>query len=201
MENGENRSGGENPEVIIKTNFGSLRAELFVDRAPKTVANFLRYARDGHYDGSLFHRVVAGFVIQGGGLTRGMYLKPTGEPIENEAGNGLKNDKYTLAAARLPTPHSATSQFFVNLADNNFLDHSAPTDDAFGYCVFGALRDCATASKSPTPSAKSKPRRAWDTKTRRDKMSSSNRRASSAKRKTRRSNRNRPRPSAASSGD
>ena len=129
------------PQIRIRTNYGTMTAELRPDLAPLTVANFLQYIRDGFYAGTLFHRVVPGFVIQGGGLGRGMYMKATRDPVENEAVNGLKNERFTLAMARLPTPHSATSQFFINLADNDFLDHSAPTDDGFGYCVFGKLAE------------------------------------------------------------
>ena len=128
-------------QVRIRTNYGTMTAELRPDLAPLTVANFLQYARDGFYDGTLFHRVIPGFVIQGGGLGRGMYMKATRDPVQNEAANGLKNERFTLAMARLPTAHSATSQFFINLADNQSLNHSAPTDDGFGYCVFGKLTD------------------------------------------------------------
>ena len=127
------------PQVRIRTNYGAMIAELRPDLAPLTVANFLQYAREGFYDGTLFHRVIPGFVIQGGGLGRGMYMKATREPVENEAANGLKNERFSLSMARLPTPHSATSQFFINLADNDSLNHKAPTDDGFGYCVFGKL--------------------------------------------------------------
>lgn len=127
--------------VRIRTNYGTMTAELRPDLAPLTVANFLQYAREGFYAGTLFHRAIPGFVIQGGGLGRGMYMKATREPVENEAANGLKNERFTLAMARLPTPHSATSQFFINLADNAPLDHSAPTEEGFGYCVFGRLVD------------------------------------------------------------
>ena len=129
------------PQIRIRTNYGTMIAELRPDLAPLTVANFLQYVRDNFYAGTLFHRVVAGFVIQGGGLGRGMYMKATRDPVDNEAANGLKNERFSLAMARLPTPHSATSQFFINLADNDFLDHTAPTDEGFGYCVFGKLVD------------------------------------------------------------
>ena len=127
--------------IRIRTNYGTMTAELRPDLAPLTVANFLQYAREGFYAGTLFHRAIPGFVIQGGGLGRGMYMKATREPVENEAANGLKNERFTLSMARLPTPHSATSQFFISLADNASLDHSAPTDEGFGYCVFGKLVD------------------------------------------------------------
>ena len=127
------------PQVRLRTNYGTMVAELRPDLAPLTVANFLQYVRDGFYGGTLFHRVIPGFVIQGGGLGRGMYMKPARDPVENEAANGLKNERFTLAMARLPTPHSATCQFFINLTDNDSLNHTAPTDEGFGYCVFGRL--------------------------------------------------------------
>ena len=132
-----------NPQVRIKTNFGAITAELFADRAPQTTANFLEYAAAGFYDNTLFHRVVPNYLIQGGGFERGMYLKAARAPIENEADNGLANRKWTLAIARTPEPHSATSQFFINLADNSALDHADKTDDGWGYCVFGEIRDGA----------------------------------------------------------
>lgn len=125
--------------VRIKTNYGSMTAELFAEQAPATVANFLRYAAAGFYNNTLFHRVIPNFMIQGGGLEPGMYIKATEAPLENEAANGLKNEKFTLAMARTPDPNSATSQFFINIADNAFLDYSAPTPEGFGYCVFGRL--------------------------------------------------------------
>ena len=128
-----------NPTVCIRTNYGAITAELYPDKAPMTVANFLQYVKKGFYDNTLFHRTIPNFMIQGGGLERGMYLKATDEPIQNEAANGMKNKKFTLAMARLPAPHSASSQFFVNVADNNFLDYKAPTDEEFGYCVFGKV--------------------------------------------------------------
>lgn len=125
--------------VILHTNFGAITLELDAQRAPDTVENFLRYAREGHYDGTLFHRVIDGFVIQGGGYTAGMQERPTRAPIQNEAHNGLKNVAYTIAMARTPNPHSATSQFFINLADNPFLDYTEPTPQGYGYCVFGRV--------------------------------------------------------------
>lgn len=125
--------------VCIKTNYGTMVAELYADKAPATVSNFMRYVESGFYSNTLFHRVIQNFMIQGGGLERGMYIKTTEAPIQNEAANGLKNEKYTLAMARTPDPHSATSQFFINTADNAFLDYTAPTDEGFGYCVFGKL--------------------------------------------------------------
>ena len=127
--------------VRIKTNYGAMSAELYPDKAPKTVENFLRYATGGFYDNTLFHRVIQNFMIQGGGLEAGMYTKTTEAPIENEATNGLKNEKFTLAMARTPDVHSATSQFFINVKDNDFLNHTAETDDGYGYCVFGRLVD------------------------------------------------------------
>lgn len=125
--------------VRLLTNYGAMVLELDAEKAPLTVDNFLRYVREGFYDGTLFHRVIPNFMIQGGGLERGMHQKPAGEPVENEAANGLKNVKWTVAMARLPAPHSASSQFFINTADNDFLDYTAPTEDGFGYCVFGRL--------------------------------------------------------------
>jgi peptidyl-prolyl cis-trans isomerase B (cyclophilin B) len=125
--------------VILHTNFGPITLELDADKAPETVANFLRYASEGHYDGTLFHRVIDGFMIQGGGYTEDMQQKPTRAPIQNEADNGLKNTAYTIAMARTPNPHSATSQFFINVADNPFLDYTEPTAQGYGYCVFGRV--------------------------------------------------------------
>lgn len=125
--------------VCIKTNHGTMKAELFDDKAPQTVENFLKYVNNGFFNSTLFHRVIKGFMIQGGGLEAGMYLKVCDSPINNEASNGIKNEKFTLAMARTPDPHSATAQFFINVADNDFLDFTAPTDEAFGYCVFGQL--------------------------------------------------------------
>jgi len=116
-------------------------AELNAEKAPVTVDNFLRYTRAGFYNNTLFHRVISGFMIQGGGLEHGMYLKANDAPIQNEAANGLKNEKFTLAMARTPDPHSATSQFFINIADNSFLDYVEPTDEKFGYCVFGRVTE------------------------------------------------------------
>jgi peptidyl-prolyl cis-trans isomerase B (cyclophilin B) len=129
-----------NPKVQLAiANFGSITVELDADKAPKTVANFLSYVNKGHYDGTVFHRVIPGFMVQGGGFAAGMKQKPTDEAIENEAGNGLKNDHYTLAMARTSAPHSATAQFFINVADNDFLNHSAPTPSGWGYAVFGKV--------------------------------------------------------------
>jgi peptidyl-prolyl cis-trans isomerase B (cyclophilin B) len=128
-------------DVRLHTGFGPITISLDADKAPKTVANFLEYVKNGHYDGTIFHRVINGFMIQGGGFAPGMKQKPTGTPVENEAGNGLRNDKYTLAMARTSDPHSATAQFFINVADNAFLNHSAPTAQGWGYCVFGRVTE------------------------------------------------------------
>ena len=123
--------------VELHTNKGVIRIELDAEKAPKSAANFLAYVKSGHFDGTIFHRVINGFMIQGGGFEPGMKQKPTQAPIPNEANNGLKNKRYTLAMARTNDPHSATAQFFINVADNAFLDHSAPTPQGWGYAVFG----------------------------------------------------------------
>ena len=125
--------------IKLHTNFGPITLELDAKAAPDTVANFVRYAKDGHYDGTLFHRVIDGFMIQGGGFTPAMEQKPTREPVQNEAANGLKNVAYSIAMARTPNPHSATSQFFINVADNAFLDYREPSASGYGYCVFGKV--------------------------------------------------------------
>ena len=125
--------------VELHTNHGVIRIELDADKAPKTVENFLNYVKNGLYDNTVFHRVINGFMIQGGGFEPGMKQKPTEAPIENEANNGLKNNKYTLAMARTNDPHSATAQFFINVSDNDFLNHSAPTQQGWGYAVFGKV--------------------------------------------------------------
>ncbi len=125
--------------IVLHTNHGSISVELDFAKAPDTAANFLTYAREGFYDGTLFHRVIPGFMIQGGGFTPGMRQKATRAPIRNEAGNGLHNEAGTLAMARTSDPHSATSQFFINVADNAFLNHKGPTPDGWGYCVFGRV--------------------------------------------------------------
>lgn len=125
--------------VRLHTNFGVIGIELDAERAPKTVENFLQYVRLGHYDNTLFHRVINGFMIQCGGFESGMRQKPTAAPIQNEAANGLRNSKYTVAMARTSDPHSATAQFFINVADNDFLNHSAPSGQGWGYCVFGKV--------------------------------------------------------------
>ena len=127
-------------KVRVLTNYGLMVLELDGEKAPLTTANFLRYVEAGFYDNTLFHRVISGKMIQGGGLERGMYLKTTDEPIANEAANGLKNQKFTVAMARLPAAsNSATSQFFINVDDNHFWDYTAPTNEEFGYCVFGRV--------------------------------------------------------------
>ncbi|MFY9315692.1 MAG: peptidylprolyl isomerase [Burkholderiales bacterium] len=125
------------PQVDLKTNFGTIRVELYPAKAPKTVANFLQYVKDGHYNGVIFHRVIPNFMIQVGGFEKGMKEKPTRAPIENEAKNGLKNDLGTLAMARTNQPHSASAQFFINLKNNDFLDY--PGQDGWGYAVFGKV--------------------------------------------------------------
>lgn len=127
--------------VEIETSEGTFRAELDDVKAPKSAANFVEYARSGHYDGTIFHRVIKGFMVQGGGFAPGMKQKPAGEPIANEAANGLRNSRYTLAMARTNDPHSATAQFFINTKDNGFLDHQAPSGQGWGYAVFGRVVD------------------------------------------------------------
>ncbi|NOZ38561.1 MAG: peptidyl-prolyl cis-trans isomerase [Gammaproteobacteria bacterium] len=125
--------------IKLNTNMGCIVIELDSEKAPNTAANFLQYARDGFYDGTIFHRVISNFMIQGGGMLPGMIEKQPREPIENEANNGLSNVKGSIAMARTQDPHSATAQFFVNIADNAFLDHSAPNAQGWGYCVFGKV--------------------------------------------------------------
>ncbi|MEW5837506.1 MAG: peptidylprolyl isomerase [Pseudomonadota bacterium] len=128
-----------NPRIQIATRLGDMIIELDAVAAPKTVANILRYVDEGFYAGTLFHRVIPGFMIQGGGLNADMSNKPNHAPVENEASNGLKNDRGTIAMARTSIPHSATSQFFINLKDNDFLNFSNPTPHGWGYCVFGKV--------------------------------------------------------------
>jgi peptidyl-prolyl cis-trans isomerase B (cyclophilin B) len=125
--------------VIIHTTFGDITLELDAEKAPKTVENFLSYARDGFYDGTIFHRVIDNFMIQGGGFEADMSQKSPGEPIENEADNGLKNDFGTVAMARTMDPHSATAQFFINVKDNDFLNHSGKNMQGWGYAVFAKV--------------------------------------------------------------
>ncbi|MBB2929493.1 MULTISPECIES: peptidylprolyl isomerase [Paraburkholderia] len=125
--------------VELHTNHGVIKLELNAEKAPKTVANFLNYVKSGHYDGTVFHRVIDGFMIQGGGFDAGMKQKPTEAPIENEANNGLKNERGSIAMARTNDPHSASAQFFINVADNDFLNHSSPTPQGWGYAVFGKV--------------------------------------------------------------
>ena len=129
----------EQPMVILKTTLGDITIKLFPDKAPVTVANFLAYVDSGHYNGTVFHRVIDGFMIQGGGFNRYMLQKPTQAPIKNEAANGLQNKRGTIAMARTSVVDSATSQFFINVVDNFFLDFRAPTPQAYGYCVFGEV--------------------------------------------------------------
>jgi len=124
---------------ILHTNFGAITIELDTEKAPKTAANFIEYAKSGHYDGTIFHRVIDGFMVQGGGFAAGMQQKPTRAPVENEANNGLKNDKYTVAMARTSDPHSASAQFFINVSNNDFLNFKSPTPQGWGYCVFGKV--------------------------------------------------------------
>ena len=128
-------------KAVIETSMGTITLELDDAKAPETVANFVRYANDGHYDGTIFHRVIDGFMIQGGGFTKDMNQKPTREPVRNEAMTGLKHRRGTIAMARTMVVDSATSQFFINLVDNDFLDFRSPTPQGFGYAVFGRVTD------------------------------------------------------------
>jgi len=123
--------------VLLSTNHGNIKIELDAEKAPKTAANFLAYVNAGHYNGTIFHRVIDGFMIQGGGFEPGMKQKPTRDTVDNEAANGLKNEAYTLAMARTSEPHSASAQFFINVKNNSFLDY--PGQDGWGYCVFGKV--------------------------------------------------------------
>ncbi|MFM7025488.1 MAG: peptidylprolyl isomerase [Limnohabitans sp.] len=128
------------PQVELHiAGMGVITLELDAEKAPKSTANFLAYVNKGHYDRTIFHRVIDGFMIQGGGFEPGMTQKPTDAPIDNEANNGLKNDKYTVAMARTQAPHSATAQFFINVGDNGFLNHTAPSLQGWGYAVFGKV--------------------------------------------------------------
>ncbi len=145
--------------VIMETNKGAITIELDGDKAPNTVANFLTYVKEGFYDGTIFHRVISNFMIQGGGFTEDMSQKTTHDPIKNEANNGLGNDTGTIAMARTGDPHSATAQFFINVKDNDFLNFSSETSQGWGYAVFGkvtegmdvvnAIKDVATTTKGP----------------------------------------------------
>jgi peptidyl-prolyl cis-trans isomerase B (cyclophilin B) len=130
-----------NPRVKMTTSLGDIVITLDGVKAPKTVANFLAYVNDGFYNGTVFHRVIDGFMVQGGGFEPGLKQKPTKANVENEANNGLKNNKYTLAMARTSDPHSATAQFFINVANNDFLNHTAPTAQGWGYAVFGEVTE------------------------------------------------------------
>ncbi|MBS1189439.1 MAG: Peptidyl-prolyl cis-trans isomerase, cyclophilin type [Rhodocyclaceae bacterium] len=125
--------------VKLQTNLGTITLELDAEKAPKTVENFLAYVKAGHYDNTVFHRVIKNFMIQGGGFEPGMNQKPTNAPVDNEAANGLKNKRGTIAMARTNDPHSATAQFFINVVDNDFLDFKAPMGSGWGYCVFGQV--------------------------------------------------------------
>ena len=126
-------------QVLLTTNHGKIKLELDDAKAPKTVANFIQYAKDGHFDNTVFHRVIKGFMVQGGGFEPGMKQKKARDPIDNEATNGLKNDKYTVAMARTNDPHSASAQFFINAKDNDFLNFKSPNGAGWGYCVFGKV--------------------------------------------------------------
>lgn len=125
--------------IKLRTTLGDIGLELDSEKAPETARNFIQYVESGHYDNTLFHRVIDGFMIQGGGFEPGMTQKPCKDPIKNEADNGLKNEKYTIAMARTSDPHSATAQFFINVADNSFLDFKMPNGNGWGYCVFGKV--------------------------------------------------------------
>ena len=135
------QAAAANPVVEMVTSLGTVKIELYADKAPKTVENFLQYTKDRFYDGTVFHRVIPGFMVQGGGFTADMEQKKTREPIGNEAQNGLKNETGTLAMARTSNPHSATAQFFVNVANNDFLNFTGPTQQGYGYCVFGRVTE------------------------------------------------------------
>lgn len=125
--------------IRLQTNLGDIRIKLDPDKAPETCSNFQRYVEQGFYDGTIFHRVIKGFMIQGGGFTADMRQKPAGSPVKNEADNKLNNKTGTIAMARTSDPHSATAQFFINVADNDFLNHKSPTPSGWGYCVFGEV--------------------------------------------------------------
>lgn len=132
-------AAAQNPTVVIDTSMGRIVVELYPEKAPRTVENFLQYVREGHYEGTIFHRVVPYFVIQGGGFTPALKEKPNRDPIPNEADNGLENLRGTIAMARTPDPHSATAQFYINLSDNASLNHKSKTQSEWGYTVFGKV--------------------------------------------------------------
>jgi len=138
---GKGNQMGKGTAVVIETSEGTIKAELWADQAPETVANFLAYADDGFFDGLIFHRVIAGFMIQGGGFSADMQQKATGAPVKNEASAKGRNDRGTLAMARTPDPHSATAQFFINLVDNKFLNFREQTMQGWGYCAFGKVTE------------------------------------------------------------
>ncbi|VAW46875.1 Peptidyl-prolyl cis-trans isomerase PpiB [hydrothermal vent metagenome] len=148
----------QNPQVLFETNLGTFIMELYPDKAPNTVKNFLMYVNDGFYDGTIFHRVIPNFMVQGGGFTADMNKKTTREPIANEADNGLRNTVGTVAMARTGDPHSATAQFFINVAKNSFLDYREKTNRAWGYAVFGrVIKGMKTVNKIRTsPTGKTK---------------------------------------------
>ncbi len=138
---GSTSSHAENPRILMKTNLGNITLELYPEKAPKTVENFLRYTKDGFYKNTIFHRVIANFMVQGGGFDTTFKQKPTHAPVENEANNGLKNETGTIAMARTSDPHSATAQFFINVVNNAFLNFTAPNPRGYGYTVFGKVTD------------------------------------------------------------
>jgi len=141
QDNSTSKQGANMVTVTMETNKGVITLELDREKAPDSVKNFVTYAKSGHYDGTIFHRVIPGFMIQGGGFDTSMKQKDTNPPIKNEAANGLKNDKGTVAMARTNVPDSATSQFFINVKDNDFLNHTSPTPQGWGYAVFGKVTD------------------------------------------------------------
>ncbi len=141
QDNSTSKQGADMVTVTMETNKGVITLELDREKAPDSVENFVTYAKSGHYDGTIFHRVIPGFMIQGGGFDSSMKQKETNPPIKNEAANGLKNDKGTVAMARTNVPDSATSQFFINVKDNDFLNHTSPTPQGWGYAVFGKVTD------------------------------------------------------------
>jgi len=153
---GSASSHAENPQILMKTNLGNITIELYPEKAPKTVENFLRYIEDGFYKNTIFHRVIANFMVQGGGFDATFKQKRTRTPVENEANNGLKNETGTIAMARTSAPHSATAQFFINVANNAFLNFTAPNPRGYGYTVFGKVTDgmdiIHQIAKSPTSS-------------------------------------------------